>query len=436
MRSRVVLAALSAALFIAAACGNSEGGSANGATGGTAGGTDEAVVSLDVPGVTDTEIRVTGVASITNPLGGPYDTAADGVEAYFAMVNAEGGVHGRELVLTGVRDDRVANNTQEVRGLIDRDDAFAVLPIATLLFTGADDLVTANMPTFGWTINPEWAGTEDDPRLNLFGQGGSFLCLGCDQPSAAYTVQLDGRSRIGLLSYNVPQSEQCLRGWEATFETYGEEAGAKVVFSDASLTYGTTNLAVQVQQMREAEVDMVLTCMDTNAVVTLAQEMKRQNLDAVQYLPNAYDRGLLEEFGDLFEGSFLILGFAPLESPEELRPDGLDLFEEWIETTGGEITENSIVGWLNAALFVQGLRDAGPEFDRQKLIDAINAMDNWTADGILPGVNWSESGHFQRSDESCTVITRVENSAFVPVVGDGLFTCFSISAGNLDPFWK
>jgi branched-chain amino acid transport system substrate-binding protein len=435
MRGRLIVSVVATVLLVAA-CGDSESASSTRPGNDNSTETDGEVIPLDLPGVTGTEIRVAGVASITNPLGGRYDTAADGVEAYFAMVNDQGGLHGRELVLERVRDDRVSNNTAEIRGLIDQNSVFAVLPVATLLFTGADDLVEANIPTFGWTINPEWGGTEAEPRDNLFGQAGSYLCLGCPQPVAAHVAQLDGRSRIGLLAYNVPQSSKCLEGWEATFDTYGDAAGAQVVFSDSSLTYGTTNLSVQVQKMREARVDMVMTCMDTNAVVTLAQEMKKQGMDAIQYLPNAYDRELLEEFGDLFEGSFLALGFAPLETPETLRPEGLDLYERWIEETDGELSENSIVGWLNADLFVEGLRAAGPQFDRQKLIDAINAMDDYTAKGLLPGMNWGETGHYQRSSDNCNVILKVDDSAFVPVEPDALFTCFDLTTTDLEPFTK
>ena len=107
-----------------------------------------------------------------------------------------------------------------------------------------------------------------------------------------------------------------------------------MVFRDASLAYGTTDLSVQVQKMKEAGVDMVATCMDNNAVVTLAKEMKKQELDAIQLLPNAYDQEFFEEFGDLFEGSYVIIGFAPLETPEDLRPEGLENYEEWIDDTG------------------------------------------------------------------------------------------------------
>lgn len=438
MRTRLI-ASLVALLLVAASCGNSEtsggsndGSDGNGGDGSTSvGGSADEKVAVDAPGVTDTEIHVEGIASITNPLGGTYDTADDGVQAYFEMVNSEGGVWGRDLVLDGVRDDKVANNTAEAKGLVDANSAFAALPIATLLFTGADQLVEAGIPTFGWTINPEWQGTEENPKLNLFGQGGSYLCLGCPSPYPPYVAELAGASTLGLLAYNVPQSADCLVGWDKSIEKWGGDAGIEVGFRDASLAYGTTDLSVQVQKMKEAGVDMVATCMDNNGVKTLAQEMKKQELDAVQLLPNAYNQEFIDEYGDLLEGSYVLIGFAPLETPEKLKPDGLEKYEEWIDRSGGETTENSMVGWLNADLFVQGLREAGPDFSRQKVIDAINSMTDHTAEGMLPGTNWAESGHVRRSDTSCSAVLRIEDGEFVPVEDDEIFTCFDVTGDEL-----
>ncbi len=57
---------------------------------------------VDQPGVTQTEINVGGVVSKTNPLGGDYASAFDGVQAYFNMVNAskDKGIYGRKLNLS------------------------------------------------------------------------------------------------------------------------------------------------------------------------------------------------------------------------------------------------------------------------------------------------------------------------------------------------
>ncbi len=426
------------ALLALVGCGNSTGDTTatTEADGGDTSTESGEFVAVDAPGVTDTEIRVEGVTASTNPLGIPADTAGDGVNAYFEMVNSEGGVHGRDLVLSEVHDDQLANNSAVIKGIVDADSAFAVLPIATMLFTGADQLVDANVPSFGWTINPEWEGTEENPKLNLFGQAGSFLCLGCAVPAPAFTADLGSRSKIGLLSYSVPQSTQCLESWQKSIDRWGEDSGIEVVFEDASLTYGTTDLSVQVKKMADAGVDMAMTCMDNNASVTLAKEMKKQDLDAIQFLPNAYDHELMDEFGDLFEDSYVMISFAPLETPEDSKPKGLENFEEWMDKTGGEITENSMVGWLNADLFVTGLRDAGPDFSRQSVIDAINSYEDYNAEGMLPGVNWKERAHTERSQPDCNSYMIIKDGEFELVSSEGTFTCFDVEADTLEPSYQ
>jgi hypothetical protein len=51
-----------------------------------------------------------------------------------------------------------------------------------------------------------------------------------------------------------------------------------------------------------------------------------------------------------------------------------------------EQNENSLAGWINAELFYEGLKAAGPDFTRQKIIGAINKMTDYTAGGLLPGI--------------------------------------------------
>jgi branched-chain amino acid transport system substrate-binding protein len=431
---------IAAVVLVAAACSNSESSGGSTTTSGGGSGTTASdsgkKVAVSAPGVTDTEIRVGSVASVTNPLGGKYQNAALGTQAYFDMVNSEGGIYGRKLVLATTRDDKVSNNSSEVKGLIDQDNVFAALPMAALLFTGSEQLVSSGVPTFGWIINPEWQGTPENPKANLFGQNGSFLCLGCDSPIVPYMAKESGKKKIGLLGYNVPQSSECVDGLDKSFAKYGKEAGAEVVFKDSSLSYGTTDLSVQVSKMKDAGVDMAATCIDANGVVTLAKELKKQEVKAIQYLPNAYDQDLLTEYGDLFQGSYVVTSFAPLELKKN-KPQGLKDFETWMGKAGSEISENSMVGWINAAQFVQGLREAGPDFSRQKVIDAINKETDFTADGLLSGVDWT-TAHTQRGNDICTSIVKIEDSQFVPQTGkDGApFICWDYSSGNLNATYE
>lgn len=65
------------------------------------------------------------VISVTNNPQGSFAALADGVRAYFAMVNAGGGIYGRQLKLTKVRDDQLGNNRQTVQAALPQDNAFA-----------------------------------------------------------------------------------------------------------------------------------------------------------------------------------------------------------------------------------------------------------------------------------------------------------------------
>jgi branched-chain amino acid transport system substrate-binding protein len=53
-------------------------------------------IAADVPGVTDTEIRVGQWAAMTGPAAA-WGAVARGADVYFKMINAEGGIHGRQI---------------------------------------------------------------------------------------------------------------------------------------------------------------------------------------------------------------------------------------------------------------------------------------------------------------------------------------------------
>jgi branched-chain amino acid transport system substrate-binding protein len=368
---------------------------------------------VDQPGVSQTEIRVGGVASKTNPLGGEYASSFDGVKAYFNMVNAskDKGIYGRKLTLAAERDDQLSNNRQEVQGLLSEDNVFAVLPISSLLFTGAPLLGESGVPTFGWNINAEWGSEQGAGAPNLFGEKGSYLCFTCPSSGLPLFAKTIKKKKIGLLAYSVPQSADCAKGVQASFDKY---PSAKIEVIDTSLAFGVTDVSGQVSEMKDKGVDLVTTCMDNNGTLTVAKEMKKQGLDAVQYLPNAYNQKFIEENGQFFQGSYALTFFTPFEVKQ--KPKGLKDFQKWMKRGGFEQNENAVAGWINADLLYQGLKAAGPDFTRQKVVDAINQMTDYTASGLLGGVDW-RTAHSQESVNGCVVLSKIDNGKFVPSFG-------------------
>lgn len=380
-----LIAAGAALALVLGACGNSgdddtDAAPSEGTTGGGGGDLDENV-PIDEVGVTDSEIRVTVVASVTNPLGGRYKEFADGVQAYFDMVNADGGIYGRELTIAKVRDDQLANNQAEIQAAIAEDDAFAVF-VAALLFTGANDLATERVPTFGWNINPEWIGPD-----NFFPNSGA-LCFGCPGKILPWLAKEVGKTKIGIVGYGTSaQSKLCAEGNRRSFELYADETGAEVVFYDDTVSFGVTDLSAQVAQMKQAGVDFVTTCMDQNAVLTLAQEMDKQGLDVVQHMPQGYDASYVSENAEVLEGNYIVPQFTAFE--HEPQPETMQQFLEWIDKTGAEPVELAMQGWIAARQFHEGLKLAGPQFDREKVIAALNGVTDFTADGMIVPIDWT-----------------------------------------------
>ena len=408
---------------IAAACGNSGSDEGEGKTTTTAGDG----VAVDQPGVTETEIKVGGIALLTNnPLGNDIGAVYNGVEAYFEMINSEGGVHGRQLKLVSKRDDALGNGKAEAEALL-REDVFAAIPIAEVLFEGAEVLAEAKIPTFGWNVQVEWTGPE-----NFFEPEGA-LCFGCAGPGLPWLAQELGKKKVALLAYNVPQSADCAEGTVKSFEKY---PSAEIVYNTSALSYGATDVSADVQKMKDAGVDLVTTCMDQNGVLTIEREMEKQGLDAIQYLPNAYDHGFMEEYGEFFEGSYVRTRFAPFETKPQ--PKGLQLFNKWMDEIGQDKKELAVVGWIDADMFVTGLKAAGPNLTRQKVIDELNKLTDYDAQGILPGLDWTLQHNDpavpkNRPKEDCTAISKIVDKKFVPAFTKPgkPFVCFESEPATL-----
>ena len=410
MRTRGLALLVVVALFTAA-CGNADDDDDDaGPT--TTEGADEPVG--DRTGVTDDEIKVGGVASITNPLGGNYQDAFVGAKAYFDKVNAEGGVHGRTINLLPQRDDRIDpnENTKQVRELVEKEKVFAVLPIATLFFGGGQYLADQKVPTFGWNINKEWS-----LGPNLFGEKGSFLCFDCGGPFLPWLAKQAGATKVAVLAYNVPQSAECAEGQEKSFQQYGEEVGVELAFVDKALGYGFApgDLAPDIDRIRSEGVDFLTTCVDGAGSGRIARALSDAQLDVTQYLPNGYDPEFLEEYGDVLEGSFVATEFMPFEEPEP--SEGLQEFLDAMEEAGKEPNENALAGWVNAHLFVTAIEEAGENFSRESVIETINAMTDYTADGIYTPIDWTIA-HERNGPVGCNAVLQITDGELVPVFGE------------------
>jgi branched-chain amino acid transport system substrate-binding protein len=387
-------------------------------------------------GVTPTTINVGGLAAITNFVGQPYASGFDGVQAYFNYVNAKGGVYGHKFKLVAKLDDRdsPSEDLVQARSLVEEKHVFAVLPVVVDNFTAGSYLAKSGVPTFGWNINAQWAtgyptpGSSYPPGCvtapgatgtpctgsgapNLFGEKGSFLCFTCPSAGPAFVAQQLGAKNVAILAYTVPQSASCASGLDAGFRQYG----LNVVLNDHSLAPGFTDLGSDVDAMKAGNVQFVGTCMDVGANVRTAQALRRAGLtNAKLFAPQGYDQGTLQKYGTELNGFYFLADFVPFQ--EVNRSPGMQLFVKQMNRLGRPINQQALAGWINADLLYRGIKSAGPNFTQASVVQAINQINGYTANGIRPPINWSFDGH-RPGHAACGAFVAVLNGKFVPEFG-------------------
>jgi ABC-type branched-subunit amino acid transport system substrate-binding protein len=379
-------------------------------------------------GVTDSEIRTDAVITLTNNPQGSFGALADGVRAYFAMVNAGGGIYGRQLKLTDVHDDQLGNNAQAAHAALASDNAFATFG-ATSVFTGAPVFAAANQPTFTWNINPEFAG-----HNNIFGNVAA-ICFDCVDSYRPFIAKQLGATKVGIIAYGVSQqSIECAAGIKASYEKYPV---AQVVFDDNSLPFQAP-VAADVTQMKNKGVQLVDTCVDFQESYSLAKEMQKQGMRAVQESPYGYDADFIKKNGALLEGSIVYAQFAEFEHQPQI-PEIQKLYK-WAQKTGVPVRELTGYGWILADQLVTGLKLAGPDFSQQKVIDALNSLTAYDDNGFIAPIDWTKGHNDPRKDPTvlskldCASFVKIHNNGFVPVWDEPgkPWVCFDRSAPTID----
>jgi hypothetical protein len=386
---------------------------------------------VDAPGVTGTEIRYSSFGTDSqNPLGtcvlSCYD---DGIKAFFAWKNSTGGIYGRKLVLSKELDDQLGKNKERALDIVSANDTFGAFG-ATQIPSGWADIAKTGMPFYTWSIHP----TEMRGHENLFGYN-NVLCIDCTSRMTAYIASLVKAKKAAGLGYGVSEnSKVCANGVKTSLEKYkAHTGGTEAVYINDHLAFGLANgVGPEVTAMKKAGVDLIFTCVDLNGAKTIAQELQRQGMGDVPMVhPNTYDQAFVTAAGQLFEGDYMTPYFRPFEA--KAGKSDLDEYKTWMGKTKADITEISMIGWLNAATAFAGLDAAGPSFDRQKVVDATNALKDFTAGGLMPPLNYGREHEPPSMTDpethgtkyTCSDLLKVTNGKF-KVVGDAAkpFNCW------------
>lgn len=377
------IALVSVAAVLATGCSTSGSGSvtASGdespsAAGGAAG-CDETEKS---PGITDTEISL----GSTMPLSGSGAAGGigtrDGQQAYYSMVNKQGGIQGRKIKLT-VLDDQYspAVAQKQMRQLIQQEKIFAVSGgEGTPNFLGVVPyLEREKVPAIAPYAPSSELGTTEAPHvyMSTVDYVKEFEILTqfvLEQDKAAPPKKLSLVGVSGNVGDNAKEGmDRALVGKNIPVRYFPETPG----------TSDFTPMATQLKQENADWVFLIITNTDTGQLIQAMQRIG-YNPKLITWAGMA-DDAYIKEFGPISQGLYMALETADLNSD---NPKVKEFVQQFMAETGRAPGKFDELGWSQAQLTAEGLRRA-KALTRSCLEVALQSISNFET-GLVPPLTW------------------------------------------------
>ncbi|MCC9196066.1 ABC transporter substrate-binding protein [Arthrobacter sp. zg-Y820] len=397
----VLAAAVTAALALGS-CGSSGGG--------------ESAEAEDVPGITDTTVKVGTHQPLTGPAAAGYASISPATKAYFDYVNANGGVHGRTIEYS-VKDDgyNPANTQSVVRELVLQDEVFALVGgLGTPPHSSVLDFLNDNeVPDlFVASGSPTWNQPEEYPYTYGFMQD----------------YDTEAKVLATYVQEEFPDGTYCLFGQDddfgADFKTGLESAlGSDGLASSQVYSTANTDVAAQISALQAAGCDVnflaSINGFSAQAIGTAAK---------LGYFPkwaassaggdyNTLASYLGENTDKLLEG-FISANYLPAYSDEtdEWTAKFSEINEEY--NPGAEFDGNTIFGMSVGYLFVEALKEAGENPTRESLLEALESG-NVKGNGHVP-LGFSADSHAGYTGGMITLVSGgVQSYTGTPYAVDG-----------------
>jgi ABC-type branched-subunit amino acid transport system substrate-binding protein len=352
-------------------------------------------------GVTGSSITVGTIADLSGPQPGLYESDIAGASAYFAYVNSQGGVFGRQIKDTAVDSQTSCQGTENAySSLVPKVFAF-VSGLGLYDQCGATVLQShKDIPDFDYALTDQMQSL---PNNYNFQPRVSGTQLG---PLEYFKKKYPSATRVGVIYPDVPAAESLWKQEQGGLTHLGYQVAYTSAFSPTA-----TDFTSQVLAMKKAGVSFVLLYgqMQTNA--TFINDAHQQGFKpAVINDPGVdYDPGFAKIVGDNGNGVYINQGLALYFNSSDSSIPGVSLYQTWMHRASPSATTNlySVFGWAQAALFVQALEAAGPKVTRAKVLAAASSIHKFTADGLVAPANVGA-----RAPVACYIMASYENGAW------------------------
>ena len=344
------------------------------------------------PGVTDSEIKIGN----TNPYSGPasaYSTIGKGINAYFDLVNASGGVNGRKLNFVTLDDGYSPPKTKEqFRKLIEREKvAFMFQSLGTPTNSAVHKYVNQKKVPhlFVATGATKWGQPEKFPWT--MGWQPTYQTEG--QIYAAYLLKTKPNAKVAILYQNDDYGKDYVKGLKDGLGTMAKT----MVIAEESYEVTDPTVDSQIVNLKASGADTFFNV----AIPKFAAQAIRKAYDIgwrPVHLLNSVSNSIssvLKPAG--LEKSKGIITTIYLKDPTDAEWQEDPEYKDWVAwmdkwyPQGDKDSPFNVYAYAVAQTMVHVLENCGDDLTRENIMKQAASIKNLRPKMLLPGISISTS---------------------------------------------
>ena len=344
------------------------------------------------PGASDTEIKIGN----TNPYSGPasaYGTIGKTIDAYFRMVNDQGGINGRKVTFISYDDGYSPPKTVEMaRKLVEQDQ---VLFLFQTLGTPSNTAIHKymNLRKVPQLHVATGATKWNDPKNFPWTMGWQPNYQTEAQIYARHILKTRPDAKIAVLYQNDDYGKDYLKGLK---DGLGDKAKSMIV-AEASYEVSDPTVDSQIVQLQSSGANVFFNITTPKFAAQAIRKAYDIGWKPVHYLNNvSISVGSVLTPAGLDKSAGLI-STAYYKDPTDAHWVNDPAMKQWqafmkkYYPDGSLINAFSVYGYTVAATLHEVLRKCGDNLTRENVMRQAASMKGWHVDTLLPGITITTS---------------------------------------------
>ena len=352
-------------------------------------------LAYSAQGVTDSEIVIGQSAGFTGTAANEVKQATAGAQAYFDLINQQGGINGRKIVLKSLDDGfdpkRTVANTTELL----KDDVFSLF-----LYRGTPTTEAA-LPLI------------NDAKIPLIAPVTGALSLRTPMQRYVFTVRTTYRGEVEALARQIISMGLKHVAVLVSDDSFGKDAltGLDGVIKEGKLQdpliaryeRNSTNVGDAVNKIFDSKPNGILMiCTAKSCDAFVRQYRAKGGFQPIFALSNVSSPSFINGLGDLGRGLGITQVFP--DPRNTIHPISKEFQQVVKGNTELASSYPAFEGFISAKVLVEGLRGAGRGLTREKLVSSLERLEDFDLGGLR--LHFSPTNHSGLDFVELTVVGR------------------------------